>query len=111
MTKTEIWKPIPNFEGYAISSQGQVMNRRTGRILKQYIDQSGYAKVYLYQEKVGYTKRVHRMMGEAFMKELIPENMRYLWRDFSKVQIYHFDGIKSHNQLSNLRWKPIGNIC
>lgn len=103
----EIWKDVKDFVGlYQISNYGQVksLNRiveyKNGKIycyktkiLKQSIDSYGYAVVGLTKQKNIKTKKVHRLILEAFVP--ISEE---------KLQVNHIDENKLNNTLENLEW-------
>ena len=109
----EIWKDIKGFEKrYQISNYGRVKslskfvnnnpkNSSIGyytkeKILKVFDNKNGYKLVKLYKNNKKYTKKVHRLVAEAFIPNL--EN---------KSQVNHIDGDKSNNCLDNLEW----NTC
>lgn len=89
------WKDIKDYEGlYQISSDGQVRNTRTGRILKLRLDKDGYYQCQL-SNKMCKSFRIHRLVYQAFNGEL----------DISLV-IDHKDNNKENNTPSNLRQIP-----
>lgn len=88
---TEIWKPIPGYEGaYEVSNLGRV--RTTPRLLSLSLNR-GYVTASL--RKAGKTKSflVHRLILQAFIGPA-PEGMEGC----------HNDGKRGHNHLDNLRW-------
>lgn len=90
----EIWADIEGYEGlYQVSTKGNVRNSRTGRVLKSGRDKDGYQLVSLYTCGVSSTKKVHRLVAEAFVPN--PEN---------KPTVDHIDRNTSNNNVTNLRW-------
>lgn len=99
---SEIWLPIPSFEGfYEVSSMGRVRTltkskvHEAGYIFKLKPHKSGY----VYAKLVGYNGKrkshlVHCLMMQAFNPT--PSS--------TKVEVNHIDGIKHRNVLSNLEW-------
>ena len=110
---TEIWKPIPNYEGlYEISNMGKVrsldrtlIHHRTvgdvkcfypGKILKEQIRTFGklqYRMVTLSKDNVQYGVGIHRLVALAFIPN--PDN---------KPFINHKDNNGLNNQVENLEW-------
>lgn len=81
---TERWLPVPGYEGlYDVSSLGRVRSldriiasrnrwgpidkHLRGKILAQRTDDYGYQTVRLYRDGRGKWRRVHRLVGEAFL--------------------------------------------
>ena len=109
----EKWRSIKDFEGvYEISSYGNVksLDRQISystkkgnftriqkeRILKPGNDKDGYKQVVLCGGSGKYTKRVHRLVAEAFIPN--PEN---------KEHVNHKCPDKSNNRFDNLEWATI----
>lgn len=87
-------KDIKDFEGlYQITDEGQVYSLRSNKYLKLRKDKDGYLLVNLYKDKKSYTKKVHRLVAEAFLDN--PEN---------KKEINHIDCCRDNNSVSNLEW-------
>lgn len=101
----ELWKVIPGFEGlYEVSSLGRVrscartvfgLKKQTvdARDLKQSDNGRGYSKVCLWRDGHESSRYVHRLVLLAFVGEPPPH-----------CEACHNDGIRSNNNLSNLRW-------
>lgn len=95
------WKTIKGYEGlYEVSNDGRVRRLRfiNGRHnfekikeSKQTLNTWGYMTVNLCKNGKSNTKRVHRLVAEAFLGE-------------SNLQIDHIDGNKQNNNLSNLEY-------
>mgnify|MGYP000291846112 CR=1 FL=1 len=84
---------IPDYPMYDVSSDGEVTNIKTGRILKPDPNRTGYLRVTLSKE--GKTKRffVHRLVALVH----IP-NPRCV------EEVNHKNGIKTDNRKDNLEW-------
>ena len=100
----EIWKDIPNYEGYQVSNLGRVKSLKRFRkgkngslasikekILKPKISHNGYYRVALFKNSKVRFYFVHRLVWLVFNGP-IPENM----------QINHINEVKTDNKLENL---------
>lgn len=95
------WKPIKGYEGlYEVSNDGRVRRLKfiNGRHnfekikeCKQTLNTWGYMTVNLSKNGKGNTKRVHKLVANAFLGE-------------SDLQIDHIDGNKQNNRLDNLEY-------
>lgn len=92
------WKQIPGFPDYFASDGGQIKSRnrrgaKGGGILKPTINGFGYCIVYLSMRSKKYTRRVHRLVLEAFVGPC-PDGM----------ETRHLNGDPHDNRLENLAW-------
>jgi hypothetical protein len=82
------------YSNYEITSNGDVINIKTGRVLSQFLcglKRAQYYCVKLYSKDSSKTFKVHRLIAEAFISE-IPDGMC----------VNHIDGNKLNNSLNNL---------
>ena len=96
----EVWRDIPNYEGYQVSNLGRVksleridaLGRRVKeKILKPIITRNGYYLTGLYKNSVKKKYYVHRLVWIAFNGQ-IPEG----------YEVNHINEVKADNRLSNL---------
>lgn len=106
----EVWRAVPGYEGrYEVSDLGRVRSldrtvelirlgktttrRRKGVVLSPGLTPEGYLLVVLHRDDGGSTRRVHRLVLEAFVGPAP-----------SGTQALHGDGDEGNCRLSNLRW-------
>ena len=90
------WKPIiidGKETNYEVSNIGFVRNITYNRLLEGSHDSRGYKIVSIYIGKKLHSKKVHRLVAQAFIPN--PEN---------KPTVNHKDGNKNNNAVSNLEW-------
>lgn len=85
---------VVGFEGiYNVDIYGNVTNIQTQKMLKSHLNDEGYLIVCLTKERNTYTKKVHRIVAEAFIQN--PQK---------KKCVNHIDGNKTNNNVWNLEW-------
>ena len=88
----ETYKSIKDYDNYEVSNLGNVRNKKTGKILKQYL-QNEYYKVGLSVNGKSKQKRVHRLLALSFIPKL-----------HNKSFVDHIDKNSLNNNIGNLRW-------
>lgn len=89
----EIWKPLKNFPSYNGSTEGRIMNIRTQRILKTFMNSQGYELICLRKNNKQYTVKVGRVIAETFLGE------------HPGMDVGYKNGNRSQNNISNLEWR------
>ena len=86
---------IPGRDNYSISTEGEVRNNRTGKLLKQGPSTNGYARVSLSNGRGNNPKILfpHRAVAEAFIPN--PDK---------KPDVNHLNSNKMDPRKSNLEW-------
>ena len=85
------WRPINGHEHYLISPTGDVFNTRLNRIKKSAHDHKGYKRIRLINGSIGETKKIHRLVAEAYLPNYSNE-----------LQVNHKNCIKDDNRVENL---------
>lgn len=102
----EIWKPIKGYEGlYFVSNLSRVKRvtprgKFKERLLYKNLNDSGYWCVALCKNGKAKSKRVHRLVAEAFIPN--PEN---------KTQVGHKDETRDNDSIENLEWVTPKENC
>jgi len=92
----EVWKRIPGFEWYEVSSYGAVRKNKPGeaiQVLKQSVGPTGYLRVGIRNAEKARCAQVHALVLETFVGP----------RPVGQV-CCHNDCTKTNNKLENLRW-------
>lgn len=90
----ETYKEIEGFDGvYAVSNYGNVLNKKTGRVLKPK-DNVGYARIGLNKNGIKYSFLVHRLVLIAF---------NYI-ENHKNFMVNHKNRNPMDNRVENLEW-------
>ena len=84
----------PTFSKYAASKEGEILNVKTGRILKKNLTDQGYYQFKVNDKKLTKPKNyyIHRFEWEC-VRGVIPEGF----------VIDHIDSVKTNNKIENLQ--------
>jgi hypothetical protein len=110
--RKEEWRAVPGFSGvYEVSNAGRVRSlsrmirsrhgtrRHRGRVLGVVLDKDGYPRVILRVDGRYYTRKVHRLVAEAFHGDK---------KNALHCEVDHIDGDRANAASSNLRWVSRG---
>jgi frataxin-like iron-binding protein CyaY len=101
MENKEIWKHLKRFDNYKVSNYGNVLNIKTGKLLKKGLSgrniEKGicYYRVTLFDNKKSKTILVHVLVAECFLNHK-PDGT-------NKKVVDHIDKNKLNNNSNNLR--------
>lgn len=84
---------IKGYENYEVTTTGEVINVKTGRILKPGKDGGGYLFVILSKNGIKKNFHIHRLVAESFIPN--PDNLPC---------VNHKDEDKTNNLVTNLEW-------
>lgn len=104
--ENEIWKDVPNYEGYYqvsnlgnVKSLSRIISNGTGKVItkEKYLVPNvlakGYLQVTFYKNRIRKCYQVHRLVALIFLDN--PNNY---------PQINHINGNKKDNRVENLEW-------
>ncbi len=92
----EVWRNIPNYPDYLISSYGCVYNRRTKQEMRVSKTNHGHAKISLMSGESRHTLSVARLVAQAFVR---PPNPMC-------DEVILLNGDLSDVSETNLAWRP-----
>jgi hypothetical protein len=92
MKNWTIFRKIEDYENYEVSIHGDVRHRKFKRLKKASYDKDGYLTVGLFENSDLKFKKVHRLVGQAFIDNK------------GLPQINHKDEDKTNNHFTNLEW-------
>ncbi|AMV29393.1 NUMOD4 motif protein [Gemmata sp. SH-PL17] len=95
----EQWQDVPGYRDYQASTEGQIRNRRSGRVLTGTITKNGYRQVNVNRGGYRVCAFAHRLVALAFFGPAPPGYVTN-----------HLNANKLDNRPSNLEWTtPEGN--
>ena len=88
-------KEIKDFPGYTITDDGKVISYKfkEPRIMKTWLQKSGYENIKLCKENHTYHFLIHRLVAEAFIPN--PNNL---------PEVNHKNKIRNDTRVENLEW-------
>lgn len=84
---------IKDFTDYSVFSNGDIVNNKTGKVLKPLDNGNGYKYVSLYKNKRAFRFYIHRIVATHFLDN--PNGLKY---------VNHKDENKTNNSADNLEW-------
>lgn len=98
------YRLVPGYTGYAVSSNGEVIDANTLKIIKTQTAFADYSNVFIYDPLKNKERnvKVHRLVALAWVKN--PDNRKF-------YLVNHINGIRGDNRKENLEWVDYaGNI-
>ena len=90
----EEWRAVPGYEGlYEVSNTGNVKSLIKNKIIKGFINRSGYRLVGLSKNGIRKKITIHRLVAQVFIEN--PDNL---------PEVNHKDEDKTNNNVDNLEW-------
>lgn len=95
-----LMKMFKNYSRYLISEDGDIFDKKLGKVIKQQCSKDGYKCVTLRDDnKKRKTFKVHRLVALLFVKNI-----------HNKKEVNHIDGLKTNNNLIKNTKHRVDNI-
>lgn len=92
---SEVFVDVVENPNYQVSNHGQLLNKKTGKIVQGSFTNKGYIRARLnWDNGNSRTYAIHRLIAHAF----------YALDKVDDLDVNHINGDKSNNNLSNLEW-------
>lgn len=89
-----MYKQIIECPNYCISTDSEIKNIKTNKIIKPWIGRNGYLYISLVNyNSIKINRRIHRLVA-----------ITYIDNPLNKPCVNHIDGIITNNNISNLEW-------
>lgn len=89
----DYWKQNPLYPYLEVSVTGNVRNARSGKLLKPFLNSSGYTQVTVLVDRIAKKRTIHFLVLTTFDRPR-PEGM----------EARHLDGTRTNARASNLQW-------
>ena len=90
-----MWTVINNYPNYSVSTDGEIKNNLTGRVLKKHI-RNGYYAICLSNNNIKKTFNIHNIVANTYLdKNIIEEN-----QDLEMVHPENKKSNKVHDYVS-----------
>ncbi|WP_273854046.1 NUMOD4 domain-containing protein [Guptibacillus spartinae] len=93
ITSVGEWKEVKDYPNYVVNTDGDVLSKKTGKLLKHQINTRGYKFVRLRNDGKPKMLLVHRLVAITFIPN--PDN---------KPVVNHIDSNRENPQKTNLEW-------
>jgi len=87
-----LYKRHPKYQHIFCGSNGEIWNLKTSRFLTGHPSHDGYLRTYIF----GRNRSTHRTIMQCF-------------HGFSELSVDHINGVKTDNNINNLRYLPISD--
>lgn len=98
----EIWKDIPDYDGYQASNLGRLRSLKSNKILSQIDNGNGYLYVTLSNKGKRKNEYVHRLIAKTFIKNY-EKNKVINHKNYNKKDNY-VNNIECVTQKENIRY-------
>lgn len=92
----EVWREIPSFPGYSVSSEGRVKNDKFDRLVTLTKNSRGITIAGLFNGTIQCKRSVAVLVANEFLPTLNPKFDTPI----------NLDGDRSNNSMFNLDWRP-----
>lgn len=93
----EQWLDVADFPLYEVSSEGNIRNKKTKRLIKPLDNKNGGMMVILRRDGRGYSRLVRRLVANAFHP---------IGEEHEEAAPVHIDGDYRNCAADNLDWRP-----
>lgn len=114
----EMWRPIPEWDGYLVSNYGRVKTIRKGspKFMIPFINRAGYMSVRFKKDGTYHTLPIHRLVATAFISKTDTSRFFYYKKKTYNAKIedincvVHINNDIFDNRADNLIWVSSSDI-
>lgn len=89
----EEWKTIVEIPDYEVSNAGNIRDKKTLNLIRQYKNSNGYKYIRIHKNGKQINTYVHRLVATAFLGSPMFDG-----------EVNHKNGIRDDNNINNLEW-------